>query len=61
MLAGTDSLVLLRGQWVEIDRERLERSIQQFRDAEQLAEREGLSFAAAMRMLAGAAVTDERG
>ena len=25
LLAGTDSLVLLRGQWVEIDRERLER------------------------------------
>ena len=61
LLAGTNSLVLLRGQWVEIDRERLERSIQQFRDAEQLAEREGLSFAAAMRMLAGAAVADEPG
>ncbi len=61
LLAGTDSLVLLRGQWVEIDRERLERSIQQFREAEQLAKREGLSFAAAMRMLAGAAVADEPG
>jgi superfamily II DNA or RNA helicase len=58
LLSGTDSLVLLRGQWVEIDRERLERSIHQFREAEQLAEREGLSFAAAMRMLAGAAVDD---
>jgi superfamily II DNA or RNA helicase len=56
LLSGTDSLVLLRGQWVEVDRERLERSIKQFRDAERLAEREGLSFAAAMRMLAGAAV-----
>ena len=31
---GTDSLVLLRGKWVEIDRERLERSIRQFRDVE---------------------------
>ena len=61
LLAGTDSLVLLRGQWVEIDRERLEHSIQQFREAEELAEREGLSFAAAMRMLAGAAVADEPG
>ena len=27
LLSGTDSLVLLRGQWVEVDRERLERSI----------------------------------
>jgi SNF2 family DNA or RNA helicase len=58
LLSGTDSLVLLRGQWVEVDRERLERSMRQFREAEQLAEREGLSFAAAMRMLAGAAVVD---
>ena len=61
MLAGTDSLVLLRGQWVEIDRERLERSIRQFRDAEELAAREGLTFAEAMRMLAGAAVADDAG
>ena len=59
LLSGTDSLVLLRGQWVEIDRERLERSIRQFREAEELAEREGLTFAAAMRMLAGAAVADD--
>ena len=56
LLSGTDLLVLLRGQWVEVDRARLERSIEQFREAEQLAEREGLSFVAAMRMLAGADV-----
>jgi SNF2 family DNA or RNA helicase len=58
LLAGTDSLVLLRGQWVEVDRDRLERSIQRFRDAEELAAQNGLSFAEAMRMLSGAAVTD---
>jgi hypothetical protein len=56
LLAGTDSLVLLRGKWVEVDRERLQRTVQQFREAEQLAARDGLSFAAAMRMLAGASV-----
>ena len=61
LLSGTDSLVLLRGQWVEVDRERLERSIVQFREAEELAERDGLSFVAAMRMVAGAAVADEPG
>jgi SNF2 family DNA or RNA helicase len=59
LLAGTDSLVLLRGQWVEVDRVRLERAMQQFRDAEQLAARDGLTFADAMRMLAGVAVTDD--
>jgi superfamily II DNA or RNA helicase len=56
LLSGTDSLVLLRGQWVQVDRARLQRSIEQFREAERLAESEGLSFVAAMRMLAGADV-----
>jgi hypothetical protein len=56
LLACTDSLVLLRGQWVEVDRERLQRALQQFREAEHLAAQNGLSFAAAMRMLAGASV-----
>lgn len=56
LLAGTDGLVLLRGHWVEVDRERLGRALQQFRDAERLAEEGGLSFAEAMRLLAGAAI-----
>jgi superfamily II DNA or RNA helicase len=59
LLSGTGSLVLLRGQWVEVDRERLQRAMQQFHDAEQLAARDGLTFAEAMRMLAGAAVADD--
>ena len=36
LLSGTDSLVLLRGQWVEVDRKRLERAMRQFREAEEL-------------------------
>jgi len=56
LLTGTDSLVLLRGQWVEVDRERMQRTMQQFHQAEQLAAENGLSFAEAMRMLAGASV-----
>jgi superfamily II DNA or RNA helicase len=59
LLEGTDSLVLLRGQWVEVDRQRLERAIRQFREAETLAAQNGLSFAEAMRMLSGAAVTGD--
>ena len=58
LLTGTDSLVLLRGQWVEVDRERLQRAMQQFHDAETLAARDGLTFAEAMRMLSGAAIAD---
>jgi superfamily II DNA or RNA helicase len=57
LLSGTESLVLLRGQWVEVDRARMERAMRQFREAEELARRNGLSFAEAMRMLAGAVVT----
>jgi superfamily II DNA or RNA helicase len=59
LLTGTDSLVLLRGQWVEVDRERLQRAMQQFAAAEKLAAQNGLSFAEAMRMLSGATLTDD--
>ncbi len=58
LLAGTDDLVLLRGRWVEVDRKRLGRTMQRFRDAERLAEQDGLTFAEAMRMLAGAGIAD---
>jgi len=61
LLAGTDSLVMLRGIWVEIDRVRLERAMRQFEAAQALAAREGLSFAEAMRMLAGAGVAGDDG
>ena len=56
LLAGTENLVMMRGQWVEVDRARLERTMERFRAAEELASRDGLTFAEAMRMLAGAAV-----
>jgi non-specific serine/threonine protein kinase len=57
LLAGTESLVLLRGKWVEVDRPRLEQAMSRFREAQALAEQEGLTFAEAMRLLSGAAVT----
>ncbi len=53
LLAGTEALVMLRGQWVELDRDRLDRTLSDFRAAEALAARDGLSFAEAMRLLAG--------
>jgi superfamily II DNA or RNA helicase len=56
LLAGTEGLMLLRGRWVEVDRTRLGRTLQRFREAEQLAEEGGLTFREAMRMLAGAAI-----
>ncbi|MDY0062825.1 MAG: DEAD/DEAH box helicase [Myxococcota bacterium] len=57
LLAATAGLVLLRGQWVEVDRERVGDLLERFRQAEQLARDEGLTFASALRLLAGADVT----
>jgi superfamily II DNA or RNA helicase len=59
LLAGTDDLVLLRGQWVEVDRARFEKTMGRFREAEALTAQNGLSFAEAMRMLASASVAGE--
>jgi len=57
ILASANGLALIRGQWVEVDRERLERMMGRFQEAERIAIEGGLSFTEAMRMLAGADVT----
>ncbi len=56
LLAKSDGLALVRGRWVEVDRERLGRMIEHFHQVERTAEENGLSFSEAMRMLAGADV-----
>ncbi len=56
LLATTDGLVMLRGKWVEVDADRLRATLDNFRAAERLAEDEGVSFARAMRLLAGAEI-----
>ena len=59
LLAGSDGLQLLRGRWVEVDREKLARMLDQFRRIEQAAAAGGLPFAEAMRLLAGADVAGD--
>jgi superfamily II DNA or RNA helicase len=59
LLSQTDGLALIRGQWIEVDREKLVRTIEQFRKFEQLAARNGVTFAEAMRMVAGADIDGE--
>ncbi len=56
LLAQSDGLAFIRGQWVEVDRERLMRTLEQFQAVERRAAEDGLSFAEAMRMLAGAGI-----
>src|SRR3989442_14800736 len=56
LLAMSEGLALVRGRWVEIDREGLSRALDHFREVERVATEDGLTFADAMRMLSGAAV-----
>jgi non-specific serine/threonine protein kinase len=56
LLAHSDGLALIRGKWIEVDHERLSRTIEQFEAVERRAVTEGLSFSEAMRMLAGAGI-----
>jgi SNF2-related domain/SNF2 Helicase protein/Helicase conserved C-terminal domain len=59
LLAQSDGLALVRGKWVEIDRERLGRTLERFEAIQRSAAAEGLSFAEAMRLLAGAGIGEE--
>ena len=54
LLAGSDGLQLLRGRWVEVDREKLGLMLEQFRAIEKAAAKGGIAFAEAMRLIAGA-------
>jgi superfamily II DNA or RNA helicase len=56
LLASSDGLALVRGRWVEVDRERLSRMMDHFREVERTAADKGLGFGEAMRLLAGADV-----
>src|SRR5712675_1852758 len=59
LLAHSDGLALIRGKWVEVDHERLRRTLEQFEAIERRAVTDGLSFGEAMRMLAGAGITGD--
>ncbi|MBN2493795.1 MAG: DEAD/DEAH box helicase [Deltaproteobacteria bacterium] len=59
LLNGSDGLVLLKGRWVEVDREKLSKVLGRWRDIQSQARAGGVSFAEAMRMLSGARLDDE--
>ncbi len=54
LMNAENGLVFLKGQWVEIDRDRLSRTLSHWRRIEQEAAGGGLSFIDGMRLLAGA-------
>jgi non-specific serine/threonine protein kinase len=53
LIAGEEGLVLLRGQWVELDRNKLTEALDHWKQVEEQAQ-DGLSFIEGMRLLAGA-------
>ena len=57
--SASDNLVLLRNQWVEVDRERLDQAISHWETLQRQADGEQISFVEGMRLLAGAS-TDLR-
>src|SRR5206468_4446167 len=61
LLAKSDGLALVRGRWVEVDRERLSRMIERFGEVERTAAKNGISLGEAMRMVAGADVDYAQG
>ncbi len=54
LLASVDGMQLIRGQWVEVDRERLVEVMAHYERVQSLAESGGLDFRDAMKLLAGA-------
>ena len=59
LLDGEDGLVLLKGQWVEVDREKLQEAIEHWEALQQQVKDDEISFIEGMRLLAGAS-TDLR-
>lgn len=54
ILAGTDGLVLIRGQWVEVDRKKLAQALEHWEQVQRQTKDGEISFIEGMRLLAGA-------
>jgi superfamily II DNA or RNA helicase len=59
LLAHTEGLAFIRGKWVEIDHDRLRKTLDRFESIEHRAGTDGLSFGEAMRLLAGAGIAGD--
>ncbi len=53
VLAQTDNLVQIKGQWVEVDRDQIGHVLTHWRAIEKHIKKDGLSFAEGLRLLAG--------
>ena len=59
LLSAGHGLVLIKGKWVEVDRDKLSQVLDQWRDVQKQAQTDGISFGEAMRMLSGAHLDEE--
>jgi superfamily II DNA or RNA helicase len=54
LMTSADGLALVKGKWVELDRDKLRAVLDHWRTIERSAQRDGISFLEGMRLLAGA-------
>jgi non-specific serine/threonine protein kinase len=54
IMACEEGLACIRGQWIEVDREKLSEALAHWKQVEARAAEEGISFVEGMRLLAGA-------
>jgi len=54
LMAAGDGLAFIKGQWIEVDQEKLNEALAHWKKLEAQASSDGLSFAEGMRLLAGA-------
>jgi non-specific serine/threonine protein kinase len=54
IMASDEGLACVRGQWIEVDREKLSEALEHWKHVEAAAAEEGISFVEGMRLLAGA-------
>ena len=57
LMNAQEGLVFLKGQWVEVDRERLSEALEHWRRVEKKVSENGISFIEGMRLLAGASAS----
>ena len=53
LMASSDGLVRFRGQWVELDQQKLSAALEHWKRVERETGRDGISFVEGMRLLAG--------
>ena len=61
LLKNSEELALVRGRWIEVDRDKLRGMIERFEKIKRDADENGIGFSEAMRMVAGASLANDGG